>query len=238
MSDALFKDCPKCGEKVHVSKKVCPGCGHKNKKKLRWFHWVLIVFAGLIALSAVGGGEETTSTAGAEKSATKPAGSKPASKPQLVQPEDQQRFVETVVSFKKDFRDAKNELQQSSARTKRRQGLADLGLGMSVNDWVGTIRNLETTSEGNAAVSIAIGSDIEIQTWNNEISDIGAGTLISQDTALYDALAQLSRGQKVKFSGSFLRSDEDYYEETSLTIDGSMTQPEFLFKFSDVAKID
>ena len=238
MSDALFKDCPKCGEKVHVSKKVCPGCGHKNKKKLRWFHWVLIVMAGLIVLGAMGGGEETTATAVGEKSATKPASSKPASKPGMAVPAPQKEFVDTVLSYKADFRKAQNELQQSSVRTKRRQALAGLGLGMAVENWVGKIKRMETTTEGHAVLAVTIGDNVEIHTWNNAFADMGVGTLISHESPLYDKLSEMARGQQIKFSGSFLPSEDDYYEELSLTIEGSMSQPEFLFKFSDVDKIE
>ena len=216
MSIAQFKDCPNCGEKIHVSKRVCPKCG--RRKRLRWFHWVFIVLAGLFFLGAINGGENVSSS---EKSST-------------IESETQRKFVEIAVSYKKIFKDAKNKLQQSSSRTMRRQALAGLGMGMHIDGWTGSIKCMETTSDGHAAIVVSLGSGIELHTWNNSVSDIGSGTLIYHDTALYNKLSNMERGQKIKFSGTFLPSSEDYYQESSLTLEGSMLEPEFLFKFTAI----
>jgi hypothetical protein len=47
----------------------------------------------------------------------------------------------------------------------------------------------------------------------------------------------MSHGVKIQFSGQFLASDKDFFEEASLTIDGSMKDPEFLFRFNVVSPI-
>jgi hypothetical protein len=45
---------------------------------------------------------------------------------------------------------------------------------------------------------------------------------------------QMRRGDQVRFSGDFIRNDTDCVKETSLTLAGSMTDPDFLFRFGDV----
>ena len=111
---------------------------------------------------------------------------------------------------------------------------------MSINDWVGSIRGMDTTSEGYAILTVAIDSGIELCTHNNALSDklSGSSTLIAPESNLYAVLSDMAKGQKIKFSGSFFHGDDDYYEEQSVTIQGSMTQPEFLFKFTAIGQPD
>jgi hypothetical protein len=43
---------------------------------------------------------------------------------------------------------------------------------------------------------------------------------------------------KIKFSGSFVPSEKDYFKEDSITIRGSMTAPDFEFEFESIAPIN
>jgi hypothetical protein len=61
------------------------------------------------------------------------------------------------------------------------------------------------------------------------------GTLIPHGSALYDQVAKLAVGTTVIFSGIFGPGDRDYLEEMSMTEEGSMTDPEFLFKFTNIS---
>jgi hypothetical protein len=62
---------------------------------------------------------------------------------------------------------------------------------------------------------------------------LGAQTLIPAGSTLYEQIARLSVGEKVIFSGTFA-GGKDFVEETSLTEEGSMNAPEFLFSFSGI----
>ncbi len=62
-------------------------------------------------------------------------------------------------------------------------------------------------------------------------------TLIEQSNPLYDIISELKKGDKVKVSGSFLKSiDNDYIYEISLTENGSMQKPDFVVKFESIEK--
>ncbi len=152
-------------------------------------------------------------------------------------PEQQSRFLTVAAEYSDRFKSAANELQQSLLRDERRTALVEaLGSQHSVSGWVGTIKRLETNSEGKAILAVSLTQNAEIATWNNALSDIVDSTLIAKGTPLYKALLNMSVGDSVAVSGSFLPSTDDGVKETSLTIRGSMTEPEFLFRFQNVSK--
>ena len=61
-------------------------------------------------------------------------------------------------------------------------------------------------------------------------------TLIENGSDLYNSISDLSEGDRVVFSGTFIPDDSDFIREGSVTERGSMTDPEFILKFSDVRK--
>jgi len=232
-SDSLFVKCKTCGKDISKSAKTCPSCGSKQKK-LSVLHWIGIVFGVLIVIGLFNSPDSSNNNG----SNTAPAAKKSAPTLESLQPTDQRKFIEIVSSSAKKFTGAKNELQQSVLKDERRTLLSKSQIGHSVSGWFGTINALETNTEGKAILSIRISPDIEIKTWNNALSDINSYTLIEKGSDLYNRLLELSVGQRVKFSGSFFPSGEDFFEETSMTIDGSMKNPEFLFKFRSVEAVN
>jgi hypothetical protein len=161
---------------------------------------------------------------------------KPSAVP-LNTPKSQSAFVDIVEGYSSQFPAAKNELQESAMRDERRSSiLRALGSDLSVDNWIGTITSLETNTEGKGIVSIKVSPNVVLKTWNNAISDIVHNTLIEKNSSSYNALLNLAAGDIVVFSGSFFSSDEDGIYETSVTISGSMQEPEFLFKFNKIEK--
>ena len=191
---------------------------------------VLVVL--IIGITQLGGGGSTPSTA-----ATGGAAGGSAAQPTIALPADQAAFIQIVEPFYQQYKDAPNELKGSALRTQRKEALAKQLTSMKITNWAGTLQSLDTNSEGKAAIVIKLdGSDIEVGTWNNAISDIGSETLIANSSPLYNTLSDLARGDHVVFSGEFLPSEKDHITEQSVTESGSMTSPRFLVRFSDVAK--
>lgn len=152
-------------------------------------------------------------------------------------PANQRDFLAVAIDYRERFRSAANELQQSALRDERRAAFKKaLGSRLTVEHWIGTLRKLETNSEGKAIVTVRLAPGVDLLTWNNSLSDTMHQTMIDQGTPLYAALMNMSVGDPVIVSGSFLESDEDGVWETSMTIDGSMTAPEFLFRFTTISK--
>ena len=234
-SESLFTKCKACGKEISKSAKSCPQCGAKQKK-LSIIHWIGIVFVSLIMIGVINAPDNKNPPS--ESNAKAPT---PQTKSQSLEshmPEDQLRFIGVVTEYVSGFKAAKNELQQSAMRDQRKEGILSTLGGYSVSSWVGTINQLETNTEGKAILSVRISPDIEIKTWNNALSDMASNTLIEKGTPVFSSLFNLSSGQRVKFSGSFFPSETDFIEETSMTIDGSMRDPEFLFKFKFVTPIN
>jgi hypothetical protein len=151
-------------------------------------------------------------------------------------PADQAAFVSTVESFYQPYRAAPNELKKSALRTERRNALEKALPSTQVVGWVGTLESMQTTSDGKAYISIRLyGSTVRVKTYNNGPSDLFERTLIGQGTPLYNTVAALSTGDLVSFTGEFL-SGKDFIREASVTEEGSMTEPEFIFRFTSVAR--
>ena len=156
----------------------------------------------------------------------------------MVVPAEQQQFVGVVAPFIQKYEAAPNELKKSALRAERKTALADALKSLEFNDWVGTLKTMETTSKGNAHVQIELrGAPITIMNNNNEVSAaLGDKTLISMKSELFKTIAELSEGQRVRVSGNFIKGGKDFIEELSLTEDGAMTEPEFSVKFTKVEK--
>jgi hypothetical protein len=106
-------------------------------------------------------------------------------------------------------------------------------------DWVGTIDSMGTTGDGLARLSIAIPcqTSTKLHTWSGAFSDGNHRTLIPQDHPIYQALLEMRDGQAVRFSGDFIAEKQDGVMESSLSERGSMTKPEFIFRFSSVTPL-
>jgi RNA polymerase subunit RPABC4/transcription elongation factor Spt4 len=238
-NDSLWKSCKTCGKKIAVDAKACPQCGSRNSNK-GWVKWVAGGFAVLIVVNVIfkeddkGPTELRDANASVEKSVTDTP--KPSAAP-LNTPKSQSAFVDIVEGYSSQFPAAKNELQESAMRDERRSSiLSTLGSDLSVDNWIGTITSLETNTEGKGIVSIKVSPNVVLKTWNNAISDIVNNTLIEKNSSSYNALLNLAAGDSVVFSGYFFSSDEDGIHEMSVTISGSMQEPEFLFKFNKIEK--
>jgi hypothetical protein len=150
-------------------------------------------------------------------------------------PQDEQRFIDTVFYFQARYRNAANEYEQSRIRRNRDMSLVRLVPYRTVNQWIGIISSMQTTSDGNGILSVTLwgASSISIKTWNNSLSDIGSGTLIPGESLLYEQVSGLNLGDAITFSGTF-SPERGYLNEKSVTERGSIEAPEFIFAFSAI----
>lgn len=105
---------------------------------------------------------------------------------------------------------------------------------MSFKDWVGTIKKIDSNSDGYAVLEIEIARNIYVRTLNNALSDKFHKTLLKPDTPLFDKVANMKKGQQVKFSGKFFKDNETCIFDSSLSLDVKLTEPKYIFRFSDV----
>lgn len=244
-------ECPECKSTVSTQASACPNCGcpiatrvvatapqiqpdsmRPAKKVAVWK--ILLGLFGVFVLVGIfvtisGKSDHTAQIQSSNTSGTTNQGT--------TLPEDEIQFISTVTSFEGRYGEGANEFQKSEVRRQRAQALAALLVGRSVQNWAAQISSMSTNSDGNGVLSLVLpGSHIKIATWNNALSDIEDNTLIPHASPLYSQVANLAEGDTVFFSGRFASGDLDYVKESSLTEEGAMTEPEFIFTFASVGK--
>jgi hypothetical protein len=180
------------------------------------FRLVLTIAVAVMTLAAARGDPPPTES---------PAGAVP------VAPERERTLLGIVA-------DAREELRAGRSATPARD--ARLGLQIrvitllrhdgSASDWVGTVATHGVTAEGNAWVTIDIGEDVLIATWDTAADDVFSGTLVRPGSPIFPLLHDIRIGQHVVFSGNFVRfvpaSDEDMID-----------RPKFIVRFSAIKPV-
>ncbi|WP_316224977.1 MULTISPECIES: hypothetical protein [unclassified Bradyrhizobium] len=157
--------------------------------------------------------------------------------PTMVGPADQDRFIKIVEEARGNYQAADTDFRKGATRPARGKALCQFKSNRDVSDWIGKVTTLTTNGDGKGVVEISISDHITIKTWNNSLSDISDATLIEPGSSVFNQLGELHRGDKVKFSGGLSRSDTDCFREGSMTLQGSMTDPEFIMRFRSIQKL-
>ncbi len=157
----------------------------------------------------------------------------------------QEWLINVITGFTAQHLNATNDMAKGLVRRNRAKALcaANSPLQTSrlqVNGWLGTITELSSVDDGRGILAVAISPTITLTTARGELSEeAGPGkTLLIPDAPLYNVAVQLSRGQRIRFSGTLFPSSDDCIEELSFTPKGGMERPEFLFRFTDITPID
>lgn len=149
-------------------------------------------------------------------------------------PPDQIEFMRANEAATTRYAAGENDMAKGQARDWRRQELCRVKPDASVTDWAGVVANLSTNGDGYGVVAVRIAPYITLKTWNNAFSDIGDKTLIPPQSALFASAVALKEGQKVRFSGSLIQSKLDCFRESSMSLEGSITDPEYILVFSAI----
>ena len=106
-----------------------------------------------------------------------------------------------------------------------------------VNQWKGVVDKIISLDRG-AYLDVRLPCNAYLRS-NSSYSNF----IILKDTKLYQKLRRYSENSKIVFSGEFLLPPNKkaekimphliYYGETSFTNSGGMSEPEFIFKFTD-----
>lgn len=150
-------------------------------------------------------------------------------------PIEEDKFITAIQHAKDRYASGSNDMQKGASRPTRAREICAALPSLQIQNWIGTIEGLSSNSDGQGVVSIKIDEDIFIKTWNNSLSDLEGGTLVDPESPLFNEVSALSKGEKVFFSGSFFPNQTDCVREGSLTLQGSITSPEFIMKFSDIS---
>ena len=191
-----------------------------------------------VAASSSGGDSAAPvsgSTAPAPKTEAPKAKSAPKPAPaRAMKQSDEDKFVAIVQKASADGQSADNDLKAGRIMKKRDKAMCGLG-GNKITNWTGTVKLLDSNGDGDGVLAVELADGVVVTTWNNAFSDIGSDTLIKNEK-LMDRLAEMSEGDKVTFSGQFIRGSEAGIcrDVQGLTKIGKLQEPEFTFRFSDV----
>ncbi len=156
-------------------------------------------------------------------------------------PDAEQWFVNTVTAFRGRYQGAANDMAKGAVRVARGHALCDPKETIRarqgvVTDWIGKVSDLDSVGDGRGILVVRLAPHITLGTTNNTLSEgiSDNKTLIPVGSNAYKAAVATHVGERVVFSGTMFSSKTDCAEEQSATMDGSMTDPEFLFRFTAV----
>ena len=153
-------------------------------------------------------------------------------------PESQRAFMNAVRKGQEAYKAGQNDMAKGASRPMRAREVCGALRSGRADGWIGTVYSLSSNGDGKGVLTIYLGDNIYVKTWNNAMSDISDRTLIEPDTQLFSKASALREKQAVAFSGAFSKDSTDCFRESSMTISGSMTEPEFIMRFSQVGSIN
>ena len=197
----------------------------------------LLVVGFLVGRDDRGGPSSPSITAA---TATPPAPEPPSARERMasLMPTGQAAVVAAVEAARRRFDSAPNDMAKGAARPARARAICAALRSPLVAGWAGIVSKLDTNGEGKGVLEVEIGPDAYVKTWNNSLSDIGDNTLIEPSSTLFTAASQLREGQLVRFDGTFFRDSTDCVRESSMSLSGSIREPEFIFRFLSISRIE
>ncbi|MCS3747795.1 hypothetical protein FHY18_003423 [Xanthomonas arboricola] len=154
-------------------------------------------------------------------------------------PDAQKAFFGLNRECKYAYNSGINDIQRSRAFNECNSSRVSFSK-QGVRGWVGNITDI-STDQGGDVVSVDISATIDgfeaaFGTVGNRISDVDTGSLITPNHPLFNVLSNMKVGDRVRFSGKFLmhpETDRGVWE-SSLTERGSMDDPTFKLRFTDI----
>lgn len=161
--------------------------------------------------------------------------------PSLDLTDDQKIFVSLIEESKEAYNNAENSIQESRTRQARaEQVCAHFSDGFEVQEWQGEVKAIHSTMTGNVGIELLIAKNLTLQTAATSLTfdNDTQKTLISEDSPLYETVAGLADGDTVRFAGEFIKgSEKDCVMEVSVTEEGGMTMPEFMFHVTSLDEV-
>ena len=151
-------------------------------------------------------------------------------------PREEREFLRAVAHGQAAVKDGNDITLVTAARDRASAVCALLPPGGTVKDWVGTITKVDTVVGGKQGqVAVKVADDVQLHTWSRASEDAKAHTLVDPNSDVYRELADLEKGDQVRFSGAFVPKGATCIHETSLFARNGMLTPGFVFRFTAVS---
>ena len=151
-------------------------------------------------------------------------------------PESQNEFMAIMKEFINAYQAAPTDLKKSILQRQRARKIETFfersgNSKLEFVDWVVTLTRVTDAGSRGAAVRVRFpGVSIDL------LTTLRDQILVPPDSNAYQTVADLGVGKRVRVSGEFRLKARDYIHEDSTTEEGSMTEPEFVVRFSKIEK--
>lgn len=158
--------------------------------------------------------------------------------PERKGPPEQQKFLAAIEAGRKAYEAVgHNPGKTAMARAARADAICQALNGRVARNWVGTIAHVGLNADKLGTLTIQIGPNLFVKTWNTEAADGGFRTLMAPKEPLYLGAEFLGKYQQVVFSGNFYNSSSDCVSESQLNVRDSMVEPAFVMTFVELQPI-
>jgi uncharacterized protein len=152
-----------------------------------------------------------------------------------IKPERQKEFLKIVSTHAEKYKKTKKEIKKSLYRKKRIKAFSSFfDSNLCFENWVGTVKSLDTDKNGDAILRINIG----------EFEYLNYGTkAIPMSDSLFDTVAEMEENDKVVLDGCFSKHNDTFADNWYLfthekTENGAMTSPTFQGSYSYIKKVN
>lgn len=152
------------------------------------------------------------------------------------QAKDEAAFTKAVSASRDQYNNAGDD-DRAALQSARAAAICNAVKKPDISGWVGSIKEIDKDAGGRTILAVALPDGTLVKTWNNAMSDIEDKTLILAGNPLAATVGKLSAGDTVRFSGKFFTDEPDCYRSSRLSLDQSMLEPSFLFRFTDIQKL-
>jgi hypothetical protein len=159
------------------------------------------------------------------------------SAPSLPMPGDQAHIMAILTESRDAFRAAPGHGDAAFAiRAARRDRLCKELPSRSVTDWRGVITRAALAGDGRRSLAVSTASGVTLSTGHSVATGAADDALIGAGSDLFHSTVDLAPGTRVVFSGMFYPDPEDCLRGMNTSQQDSMTQPDFLFRFTAIRK--
>lgn len=156
----------------------------------------------------------------------------------LKPPAEQARFIQAIERARAAYKAGETDLQRGAARPMRAREICTALPSSDLKQWVGQIHLLTTNGSGDGVLVVEISKGVRLLTMTDSFSDSMYGTMIRAGSSLYQKLLEMKEGDFVRFDAKLFPATDDCYKEISLTMQGSIEEPEFVTSFTRITRID
>jgi hypothetical protein len=154
-------------------------------------------------------------------------------------PPDEAKFVNIVMLARQAWIDAPNDLARNGMRAARAAQLCQADPSLLAANWSGRIVSISPNGfpdyfgKKSAQIVIGLTSNLTLSTPSAPLIN-NPEMMVEAGSPIYVTASTLRAGQPVRFSAAFF-SGTDCMQETSLTISGGMTNPQFKIRLTALA---